>query len=411
MINEIKPLRRNLRDVIVGFEGEESFIVPKYDVNGDINNDKYVMVTGKSEVGDGAIPKFESAPTTAPKPTASTPAPRPTASTPAPVSAPRPTSTPTLSTTSTTTPRPVAETTTPRSVTPTTTASTPRPVSTTTPTASTTPLPTFPNFNNLSREELHAQIMSLGRMRFDTTKYTPAQIQVLNNTHSQAMALYNSKFGTTRPKGTTIPMPVFPNLQSMSCDGLTSEITRIENLLKVSKLPSVEIANAYNNHLANAKNLRTQKCTKTATPQVPLPTFPNFATLNCGQLNAEITKIQNTMATSRFGSADVTNAYNKALETARGFLQRKCYPRTPPTPTPTPTPTPSPTPAPKPPTPVGGGGGGIGGGKPTQEGEPTEELPQEEAQVKKPNYSWLWILLLVGGVYMLTRKGKKINIQ
>ena len=359
MINEIKPLRKNLRDVIVGFEGEESFIVPKYDVNGEVNNDRYLMVSGKSEVDGGAIPKFESAP--APKPV-STPAP-----TPRPVS------------TTTTTPRPVSTTTT-----------TPKPATTT------TALPTIPNFNNLSREELHAQIMSLGRLKTQTNVYTPAQIQVLTNAHSQAYTLYNSKFGTTTPKVTTTPMPVFPNLQSMSCDGLTSEITRIENLLKVSKLPSVEIANAYNNHLANAKNLRTQKCTK---PTTPLPTFPNFATLSCDNLRSEIKKIENTMATSRFGSAQVGQAYADALKTANQVLKTKCAT--------TPTPTPDPTPAPKPPTPVGGGGGGIGGGKPTEQGEPTEELPQEEAQVKKPNYSWLWILLLVGGVYMLTRKGKK----
>ena len=472
MQNNIKPLRANMREVVTTFEGEEMFIVPKKGGFGQDDNEGFVMVAGKGTITD-STPRPASTPATAPRPAtttststprpASTPAPRPAtttststprpASTPAPAprpattststpapaprpattstSTPRPTSSGTFESTTprstTTTPRPVPETTTPRSSTSTPSTTTPR--TTTTPSTTSTPLPTIPNFNNLSKEELHAQVISLGRLMLQTTIYTPAQIQVLTNAKNQALALYNSKFGTTTPRPTPTPtptpvtLPTFTNVASMSCDGLTAEITRIENIVRTTRFTSTAIADAYNRQLASAKTLKTSKCNVTPTPTptpTPLPTFPNFTTLSCDNLKAEISRISNIMQTSRFGSAQVTEAYTRALANAKQVLSTKCA-----TPTPTPTPTPKPDPMPTPvpelpkdekkeetPAPVGGGGGAIGGGGgggATDEGlgeQPTAEGEQPTEEEQKPNYSWLWILLVIGGIYVATRKKK-----
>jgi hypothetical protein len=321
----------------------------------------------------------------------------------------------------------------------------------------------------------------LGRLKTQTNVYTTSQIQTLTNAYNQALALYNSKFGTSTPRTPTEPLPTFTNVATMSCDGLTAEITRIENIVRTTRFSSTAIADAYNRQLASAKTLKTSKCnvvTPPPPPNPPLPTFPNFETLNCGQLISEINKIQNTMSTSRFGSAQVTEAYTRALANAKKIHETKClrtpYPL-PPKKDGTPcdlvvggvvgilpnggiikngvcvkkdgttkpvddcgspsmcksdevfdgchckkkTTTPPVPELPKDetkeekPAPVGGGGGAIGGGGgggATDEGlgeQPTAEGEQPIEEEQKPNNSWLWILLVIGGIYLMIRKGKK----
>jgi hypothetical protein len=272
----------------------------------------------------------------------------------------------------------------------------------------TDPSLTLPNLTTMSCEGLTAEIKRVETLINYNKFSTPKVADTYNKHLASAKSLFNSKCNRQPPPPPPNPnLPTFPNFATMSCDALKTEIARIKNVMATSRFGSTQITDAYNKALATANQvLLTKKC-DAPTPPLPLPKFPNFATLSCEALRTEISKIQNTMATSRFGNSQIGDAYTKALATANQVLRSKCGG--------TPSPTPElpkeekkeETPAPQ----GGGGGGAIGGGggggateEPPAEEVPTEEVPQEE---QKPNNSWLWILLVIGGIYLATRKKNK----
>ena len=149
-----------------------------------------------------------------------------------------------------------------------------------------------------------------------------------------------------------------------------------------------------------------------APQKTPLPTFPNFANLDCAQLNSQISAIESTLATSRFSDANVRKAYDNALLSAKtAWTKKSCGV--------TPKPTEEkPKEEEKPSAPVGGGGGG--GSAPAEEA-PAEEATAEQATAEQANAeqpkaeqqaqpaakktNWLPILLIAGvALYLLTRK-------
>jgi len=73
---------------------------------------------------------------------------------------------------------------------------------------------------------------------------------------------------------TNTEIPLFPDLSTMNCTDLTSEIARLSGIIAVSTFPT-NVANAYNNQLTLAKNTSTSKCTKTL-PTEPLILVPNM---------------------------------------------------------------------------------------------------------------------------------------
>ena len=132
------------------------------------------------------------------------------------------------------------------------------------------------------------------------------------------------------------------------------------------------------------------------TKQDPIPSFPDFSTLSCKDLDAFIKETQTLVATSTFSNVSIAEAYNEALRTAKNLYTAKCpvvtiqggdggviitpigqgglgFP------------------------PRGGGGGGVGGG-----GEDEDTTTTEPKATGKNNF-W-WILLVIGGVILLTRK-------
>jgi hypothetical protein len=149
-----------------------------------------------------------------------------------------------------------------------------------------------------------------------------------------------------------------------------------------------------------------------------IPLFPNLSSMNCADLTSEIARLSSIMATSKF-TPEVGNAYNNQLASAKSLYENKCTRQDrgdeiifvkPPifdTPTPTP-PTPIDTPVDKPiDTPVGGGGfggGGFGGGGGI-EPEPEQPPVEEGTPAKKDNRMGIIVLLaVIGGLYFLTRK-------
>ena len=65
--------------------------------------------------------------------------------------------------------------------------------------------------------------------------------------------------GTTT---TEIQIPTFPNLSSMNCTELKNEITRLSDKIATSVFP-INVANAYNNQITLAKSIETNKCSRT----------------------------------------------------------------------------------------------------------------------------------------------------
>jgi hypothetical protein len=130
--------------------------------------------------------------------------------------------------------------------------------------------------------------------------------------------------------------------------------------------------------------------TTTTPPTITEPTFPNWDTLDCMTLQAEIDSLNSIISGTKFDSVKLATIYNNELAKAKDLFGKKCS---------VPTPT---TAAPKP---MGGGGGGA---MPPKEESPKEEEQQPKPQVEvKKNNTWLWVLLaIVGGVILFSGKNK-----
>jgi hypothetical protein len=129
-----------------------------------------------------------------------------------------------------------------------------------------------------------------------------------------------------------------------------------------------------------------------------IPTFPNWDTLDCTTLDAQITSLANTLAMGSF-TQRVVDAYNTQLALARNIRNTKC-PIKDNTTTAIIVPTTDTS---------GGGGGGIGGGGGGGGlGEPPSDesgTSTEETTSTTNNKKTFFILLgIVGLLYLLTRK-------
>lgn len=146
-----------------------------------------------------------------------------------------------------------------------------------------------------------------------------------------------------------------------------------------------------------------------AAPPVVL-TFPDWASLDCATIKADIADLNNILMTSKFDDATIA-AYQQQIELGQKTFYSKCGVVIPPAP-----PTPAPTPAPPVTTitttgvPViattpamgGGGGGRLGGG-----GGGGAAAEEQKPAGKKAAFQWWWLLVAAGALYMLTRKKKK----
>lgn len=88
---------------------------------------------------------------------------------------------------------------------------------------------------------------------------------VVSSTTSQVPVTTTST--TTTTDLPPIEIPTFPDLSSMNCTDLNSEIARLSAVIAVSRFP-IEVANAYNNQLATAKTLYNTKCPIKKTDEV-----------------------------------------------------------------------------------------------------------------------------------------------
>lgn len=267
-----KSTKRVKRDIVVPFDGEEMFIVPKRNGFGQPDMEGYVMAVG-SNLTLNTTPSVGGIDLSLPRPTTQTT-----------------TSQPTTTTTQSSGTSPLEQ---PSSLPTTTTSSTTMIQTGSTglgstlsgdsggvlPPTGTTPTPT--PFDPSGAGSLGGVLVGSGTNAGDTPVGT--QTQPRASTLEQPTALpelgNNAPIGTgintgttTQPRtssevtpptdapaDTTMEIPTFPDLSSMNCTDLNSEIARLSAVIAVSRFP-MNVANAYNNQLATAKTLYNTKC-------------------------------------------------------------------------------------------------------------------------------------------------------
>ena len=230
----------------------------------------------------------------------------------------------------------------------------------------------------------------------------------------------------------TEPIPTPADVDGMSCPTLTAKIGAFQSYLNtyLTALDPVTKENIQT-FLSYANQVYNRKCSVSSgggTPDPPnpdttgvvnqLPTLLDYAQLTgltCDRLQAQI-NVLNSYANVFANSQDTQAKENYRLTLAYAndlLVTKNCNAVTPPPPpeeevTPPAPPTPTP-PAPSPII-IGGGlptgglgmppmGGGGGGGSDESQTTTTTEV--------KKSYSWLWLLLLIGGMYAITKKSKK----
>lgn len=257
---------------------------------------------------------------------------------------------------------------------------------------------------------------------------TPAPIVAVQTTTPVTIA---SPITSTKPIESTRPIDTqatttaynasnyFPvkDYASMSCNAITSYLSELNNV-ETTSWDGVNAARAqgeYNSLVTSVRNAMDSACRVIETKNDVLE-FPSIIIMDCTQLTAEIARLQ-SMGNAANLPANTKAQYDAQILSAQNLYNSKsCNVVTPPitsgtesqvntstSAVSTPTEVTSTTTVTPPFSPILGGGGGGGG----LGAEPSSTNTEKEITktVKKDN-SWLWILLLVGGIYFLTKKKK-----
>lgn len=233
----IESTKKLKRQVVVPFDGEETFVVPKKGGFGQPDNEHYVMVTGSTTLG--GIP--------------TAPAPSPTTSTQV--------STAEGTTTSTSSPTQVGTSTS------TTVTGATQPISTTIEQPTLTPqVPTTTTTTTSPRPQLPTTV---------TLETTISQAQL----DCEASGGIWSNGTCTNPRsgsssgGTIDTIPTFPNWDTLTCESLRAKISELESTMATSRFAQ-NVVDAYNSQLAYARSLVTTKCYVAPPPAVVVPVTP-----------------------------------------------------------------------------------------------------------------------------------------
>jgi hypothetical protein len=397
MANTIKSTKRTKREMVIPFEGEEMFVVPKRGGFGQPDMDGYVMAVG----------------TNAPLNTAT--------STDLGLEVPRSGTTTTSTTSSGTTlsgtPTRATDSTTSQS-------STTLSGTTSNPVGSQTTDPRFTTGSTgIGSANTDFPVTSSGSTSGGSTPTTfdPSGTGTLGGgvAVGSGTNLGDAPVGTQTQQGTTTILEP-STMPEMGSNTTTTPPVRIQYGTGLIDLPSGgtgtnqgvvrdQAGNVILSPISNEPVTTTtpprDNTLDAEIPPMEIPEFPNLSNMNCTDLNSEVVRLTAIMAVSRF-PPNVGNAYNNQLATAKTLYTTKCPIKnldnkelilTPIGGIVTP--------------PIGGGGGGIGGGIGGGFGggggmAPEEELPQEEIAPEESGSGKgiLLLLAIIGGLYFLTRK-------
>jgi len=202
--------------------------------------------------------------------------------------------------------------------------------------------------------------------------------------------------GGTTPQSPTVPSYIVPDWTSLDCNALTTSIGQLETYISTysASISPSDLTN-YQSELSKANSLKSTKCDFGGnTTPIPTYTIPDWATLSCDSLKAEISKLQSWLSQNEnaVGFRNATR-YKSEIDKANSLYQTKCA-VTPTQPIAQPTTTVTSTTTFMPPFPMfGGGGGGSSDTTTTVE--------------KKSGFPYLLLILIAGGLFLITRKDKK----
>lgn len=129
----------------------------------------------------------------------------------------------------------------------------------------------------------------------------------------------------------TLPiLPVYKDYSIMPCSELTTYLDYLNTFYATASSFGTELSNKYINEISGVKSAMV---TKSCNVLASLPVFPDWNTLDCAAIEQQILSIENTMAQSRF-SLEIANAYNMALANAKSAHISKCEKTIMPTPLP-----------------------------------------------------------------------------
>jgi hypothetical protein len=231
-------VRVKKREVVIPFEGEELFVVPKRKGFGQPDMEGYVMATGSRTTGletDTSNPTLETTTSTSP----------------------------TIQTGNTGVGTAIGSS-----------ADIPPPSGTTSTSTSSDGAGTLgggsPTSSGTNAGDVPTGNQSSGGSTTLTTASTQPETGVNSTTQTGSGsggtivggvtgAGQQTETGTTT---TDVQIPTFPNLSSMNCTELKNEITRLSDKIATSVFP-INVANAYNNQITLAKSIETNKCSRT----------------------------------------------------------------------------------------------------------------------------------------------------
>lgn len=226
LVNKCKKVYVKKRELVIPFDNEHLFTVPKRGGFGQPDNENYVMVTG-GNIGNSPSPTDTTQTGGGVGTTTSTP------STTLPdISLPPRTTTPSTSSAPT---QPITTTTTPPVFTPTT------------------------------------DVIPCTSFTYGSWSACTDGLQTRSYVGVPSGCTTTPSLTDIQARCTTDVLPSFPNWSSLDCTSLKDWIDRINSTLSTSKF-SADIANAYSNALASANASYTTKCYSSSTPIVVLPT-------------------------------------------------------------------------------------------------------------------------------------------
>jgi hypothetical protein len=255
-----------------------------------------------------------------------------------------------------------------------------------------------------------ADVVAIDKQNAENIDVAPLEPTTVTNP-----SVVSSDTQVATPPAVVIPVP---DWQSMDCPTIQSELNQLEEMLTYSRF-TPDILSQYQSIIENGKSVYNSKCggsqlpVDEVPPAPPVITEPSWSSLTCDQVVSEITALQEQLARGQYklGQENYDNV-QKFIQNGKSYYDSNCA-KTQSTPTD---------------VVVSGGGGGVGAppittitttGTPIIATASTGGLGSAIGGVKggggssggggakeepKKKTSWLWLVAIVGGVYLLTRK-------
>lgn len=248
-----------------------------------------------------------------------------------------------------------------------------------------------------------ADVVALDKQNAENIDVAPLEPTTVTNP-----SVVSNETQVVTPPSVVIPVP---DWQNMDCPSIQAEVNHLEELLTYSRF-TPDILAQYQSIIESGKSVLNSKCGGGQTPPDAVPpappviTEPSWSSLTCDQVVSEITALQGQLerGVAKIGQENFDNV-TQYITNGKKYHEANCV-KTPSTdtnvgggvgapPITTITTTGTPIIATASTGGLGSATGGVRGG--AGGGGGAKEEPTKKA-------NWLWLVAIVSGVYLLTRK-------